>query len=366
MSKIIKLLAVLTVSTFVLGASPAVSATTQNGQATISKDTLLVTVRTYNTYRGDYDVWSWGPEAVFNVNGPIPSGGGLFVEYTVPGSPPLHVDCRNGAVAADYWQKVECPSPADEKQSSTYTGPVNFAIKLRNELMGTPEVTLFKGRMNVAKIHSGEYGPKFAQHFNYYVDHDWALPIGYIYYYGENDDEWKEPEFRVSFWVRGSAGSVSPHLFYQGKEVGILFDSRGQRIAPPTCSEEMRAGEGVSDKPQQTSWTRVYCYNFNVRGWNQTGRDVSSMFGAAYLFNENPGEYEVRVISNARLVRLIKFTVGPRGRIENGIAAANDMHTNRVVVPVKVIGDQEGQWNSEAWKTDAFYGNPLKGFTPAQ
>jgi hypothetical protein len=35
-----------------------------------------------------------------------------------------------------------------------------------------------------------------------------------------------------------------------------------------------------------------------------------------------------------------------------------------VIIPVQIIGDQDGMWNKTAWQTDAFYGNPLKGFTP--
>ncbi|HEV7473994.1 MAG TPA: hypothetical protein VGN90_08095 [Pyrinomonadaceae bacterium] len=37
---------------------------------------------------------------------------------------------------------------------------------------------------------------------------------------------------------------------------------------------------------------------------------------------------------------------------------------NRVIVPVQVIGDQDGTWDKTAWKTESFYGNPLMGFTP--
>ncbi len=37
------------------------------------------------------------------------------------------------------------------------------------------------------------------------------------------------------------------------------------------------------------------------------------------------------------------------------------MTTNKVVVPVKVIGTAD-KWNATAWKTDGFYGNPLTGF----
>jgi hypothetical protein len=41
--------------------------------------------------------------------------------------------------------------------------------------------------------------------------------------------------------------------------------------------------------------------------------------------------------------------------------------TGRVIVPVTIIGDQDGQWDRMAWKkTEAFYGNPLTGFTAPQ
>jgi hypothetical protein len=35
---------------------------------------------------------------------------------------------------------------------------------------------------------------------------------------------------------------------------------------------------------------------------------------------------------------------------------------SRVIVPVQVLGDSDGAWDKNAWKTDAFYGNPLTGF----
>jgi len=50
---------------------------------------------------------------------------------------------------------------------------------------------------------------------------------------------------------------------------------------------------------------------------------------------------------------------------ENGINAANKVGGRRVIVPVTIIGDQDGPWDKNAWRTDAFYGNPLTGFTPA-
>jgi hypothetical protein len=39
--------------------------------------------------------------------------------------------------------------------------------------------------------------------------------------------------------------------------------------------------------------------------------------------------------------------------------------TDRVIVPVKVVGAQDGTWEQNAWKAEAFYGNPPQGFTHA-
>ena len=44
---------------------------------------------------------------------------------------------------------------------------------------------------------------------------------------------------------------------------------------------------------------------------------------------------------------------------------SNKLGSDRVIVPVQIIGDQDGAWDKAAWKTEAFYGNPLTGFTAA-
>jgi hypothetical protein len=59
----------------------------------------------------------------------------------------------------------------------------------------------------------------------------------------------------------------------------------------------------------------------------------------------------------------MKFSVSKEGIVENGIATNSKLGRNRVIVPVQIIGDQDGIWDKNAWK-DAFYGNPLVGFTP--
>ncbi len=101
-----------------------------------------------------------------------------------------------------------------------------------------------------------------------------------------------------------------------------------------------------------------------MRAWNKTGETIDSMFGPLHLMSENPGDYEIKILYKGHLVRSIKFAVDADGKItDNGIATINKLGDNRVIVPVQVLGDSDGQWDKNAWKTDAFYGNPLKGFT---
>jgi hypothetical protein len=85
----------------------------------------------------------------------------------------------------------------------------------------------------------------------------------------------------------------------------------------------------------------------------------------------NPGEYEIKVLWNDELARSIKFNVGPDGNFVGGlpllysIDARSDERLSGIIVPVQIIGAQDGPWNKNALKTDAFYGNPPQGFAPA-
>ena len=49
------------------------------------------------------------------------------------------------------------PPDSRRRRASLYTGPVNFMIKMRNELQGT-DTTLFTGKMKVGKARSNEQG----------------------------------------------------------------------------------------------------------------------------------------------------------------------------------------------------------------
>ena len=356
-------LALLTLAVF--GLQPAPSAARLQAAPTIAKDSVQMTAFTYSSYKGSYDTFSWVPLITFRVNGPIPSGGQLYVEYTVPGSPAVKFDCSTEETPAGRWWKTQCGGRdgVPEEKATVYTGPFSFAIKMRNELAGA-DTTIFTGKAKVGKVHSNEIKTgKFANHFVYYVDHDWNLPIGYVYYTADDLQGWKRPMLNVAFWVRGEAVRLDPHLFYKGAEVGrILYE--GEQVGKASCESDVENNTThyVADNvPQKAKWARVVCSFPNVKGWDRSG-ETYGLFGPPHLLSANPGEYELKVLWNNKLARSVKFNVPAGGKLDTSLAASNKLGTDRLIVPVTIIGDQDGVWDRAAWKTDAFYGNPLTGF----
>ena len=344
------------------------SKTKAQDQATIQKDSVQVTAFTLSSYKKDFKVFSWVPKLNLRVNGPIASGSQIYAEFNVPGGGAWKFDCKTQETGAGHWWQVEDCGGRDalgEDKGITYTGPVTFTIKMRNELMGG-DVTLFTGKAKVAKVHSNETGPDYVNHFVYYVDHDWNLPIGYMFLEPDDVVEWKKPKLAIALWARGEMnGSFEPHLFHDGKEVGKMF-YEGEQVGKPSCGtdEVQNNTTHITNPGGQFIWTRMRCDFSSVRAWNKTGESNDTMFGRLYLLSENSGEYEIKMIYKGHLVRSMKFSVDAEGKIvDNGIATRNKLGNDRIIVPVQVLGDSDGQWDKNAWKTDAFYGNPLTGFS---
>jgi hypothetical protein len=334
-------------------AAPGATAQAPAGGPAIIKTRVQFRSNTISSYKGDYNVWSWLPRVAFRTNGPLPSGAHYYVEVAQPGGAPwVKLDCdtdQNG-------EGFECGGPNDPADKAiTAVGPVSFFIKMRNELAGA-DATLFTGKAKVEKVPSNEHGPAAAKKLVYYVNQDWNMPIGQVYIDNQNF-------LNIRFWVRGEGTRVDPHLFYQGKEVGRIFND-GIQVGAPGCDSDIEYQTSFSvaeTVPQGAKWQRMNCSFPVIRA---TPVENNSEL---YALSANKGEYEVKVLRNNKLARSIKFAVGPDGKIvDNGIASASNVGgTGFIIVPVTILDNQDGQWDRTAWKTDAFYGNPLTGFTPA-
>ena len=299
--------------------------------------------------------WSWMPELSFVVVGPINTGSAFFIDFTnETGAPWYTVECETPTIDATRWQRISTPAITThiDKRTTLATGTFGFTIRMKNELSGTDQ-KIMSGKYKVSKFHIGNNLPAFKNQFEYMVDQDWNLPIGYLYFNTPADQNM--PPLVVSMWFRGELDNtkLAAYLFYNGKQIASTKEQTGG--AGYDAAIFANSNEGTRYERWKFSWGQV-------RGWNT---DTSSANNTSQIFflAANPGEYEVKVLRDGDLARSVKFTVGPDGRlVDNGITQKNSLGGLAMIVPVKVLGAGDGQWDANAWKADAFYGNPLSGF----
>ena len=310
-----------------------------DGQPRIEKDTVLLTTQRGRDV-GGYEAHGWVPAIEYRGTGSIASGSRLSVDFTLAGKPWVSFDCTPERETEDAptWSATCGGDSIPGGKQATYAGPVAFTIRLRNELQGT-NVTLFNGTAKVVMVP----GTKGLGNEEWYVDEDWRIPFGYVFW--EKDSGHGGDEFlHVAFWVRGNTPEVEAHLFYQGKDIAKFS----------------KAGNGAADwNPNLHRWGLIDGEFLGVYP-NAPGGDEG--YAPRFGVRNNPGDYEVKVLLLGHLARSIKFKVSANGNVEGGVDSANTLGTNRVVVPVQVLGDSNGTWDRNAWKTEAFYGNPLAGF----
>ncbi len=325
----------------------AASASAQD-EYVVARDTIsLWTVNTSNAREVNRVSW-WHPELNFILYGPPGKGYVVWLEVGLPGKKKwFSRECAGNPIGefsdkfrdAQQATEIRCDTTAATDRTgdpTTYTGVATFSIHLRNELQGITDATLYSGKFKVLKkMERGGYRP---EHIKYYVDEDWRIPIGYVTA-GEQGGLRAELVFRKS--AEGAAGEAMAYLFYQGKQL-----------------------EEVSCSPDLAFAKEAEVFVNNCQFWSvATKANPYRPTEKKHLLTENPGEYEIKVMSGGRLVRSVKVTVDAEGSFDNGIGAAGKLGRLGVVVPVKVLGTADGAWDKLAWKTGAYYGNPLTGFT---
>jgi len=311
------------------------NATAADDAPTIVKNSVRVSIKN-NVRLTPIQSDAWLPVIAFWVNGPIASGSQLSVEFSLPTKPKwIEFDCDTGEIKKGEWWKTSCGGGPKAK-AVFYSGPVAFTIRLRNELLGTNS-TIFTGKAKIVKV------PEYpgSKEFEYYFDDDWTIPIGYVFF--ANDPGHGVTSLHTAFWYRGNPPDIEAHLFYMGKDI----------------AKYTSAGNGAGDwDPAKFQWGLAECHFLGVY---RTQKEAEDGYDPKFSLEKNPGDYEVKVLIVNKLARSIKFSVDANGIVDNGIATANKLGSDRIIVPVQVIGDQ-GPWDKLAWKTGAFYGNPLTGF----
>lgn len=330
----------------------------------ILPQTMTVTAWRYGNYypnpkakEPQYNTWSWRPRYFFTVAGPLAGGSQISVSFFKPdGSLWFTQPCETPEIAEGATGNITNPNDGGDaslRQTTTTTGNFTFKVNLKNELTSTNK-TLFNGKFTVGKFHSGPDVPANKNQFEYYVEHDWLLPIGYLYFDTRLNEE--APPMRLSIWFRGETQEedVAAYVFYKGKQICSTKVSEQGSAYP-------KFAVSTTGSDSDPMWRSILFSFHNVAAYyKQISANSKPMW---HFLDANPGEYEIKVLRKGKLARVVTFTVGADGKVvDNGIAQKNKMGNFALVVPVKILPGQDGKAKPETVKTDAFYGNPLTGF----
>ncbi|MEQ1764311.1 MAG: hypothetical protein ABL984_14365 [Pyrinomonadaceae bacterium] len=260
-----------------------------------------------------------------------------------------------GTQDADRSWHLESSTDYSSGQAKSSVGVGMFRFKLKDAANGE---VFYDGKFKVGKHQPSHYSKN---QWDFYVDHDWEMPIGNVsYHFSEFNGASDSGGFEamVSMWFKGNLddNSLTAKIYYKGAE---LATANGMK---ESYAAGQRSTEQSIFNAANTHWQR---WNFQ---WmkriivHNNGDFNMDNYPNAHYIDRNPGEYVVKVFKGATQVRETSFTVGADGRIvDAGYYKPGDLFYYRVLIPVKIL-DKTEKWNPTAWKTEAFYGNPMTGF----
>lgn len=371
-----KLLTSFVTSTILLSMA-SLPSLAENDKTKVLKHSITVTNNKFLRYwknpkakEPEYNYWTWSPRITFDVQGPTTAGSQIYVEYYLP----------NGKL----WQSVNCETKElqpleiqriivgdlDEKKGIVDKGTLKFVIKMKNELEGKNE-TLYSGTYRVEKFHVGNNLAQFKNQFEFYVDHDWTLPLSYLYF--NTLDNKEAPRLNFATWFKGEEDSInlSAYLYYQDKLIastkkgnGKFADFAGGVVGDYFSNRYFSAmTPGLEKNPQWRMWNFAFYYTLGYILDEGGSNNYEDMHNLA----KNTGNYEIKILRKGKLVRSAKFTVGEDGKVvsQNALNEFTIRGEDLFLIPVKILADLDGKWNKDAWKKEMFYGNVLKDFTSA-
>jgi hypothetical protein len=322
------------------------------------KNSVYVQTVTHDEYwkmPGQRNYSSWVPKIRFDQFYNEEKNLNYTVEYFNPdGSAWFSENLESSGRNAERTVLYQSPSPYGngvlDTKSTAGTGVYSFKV--------TDQATkqlLFQGRFKVGKV-SRAYSAQEKNKFMFFVEHDWLAPFAVIGFHHSLDEVGGMPPL-VSVWLNGlvEAGELEGRIFYQGKQIASTKDNGG------VSDYDARTAEYAAPFAPETIWKR-WQFQWNNVLFDNNGTFNRENFPNAHYVDKNPGEYTVRIFRSNTQIRELAFTVGADGKfVVPGYSNQIPLPYHRLILPARVTGTAE-KFNRTAWKTDAFYGNPLGGF----
>jgi len=337
------------------GTKPSYTRPEPPGQPVFLKSSVSVkahTVHTYWKFPNQSEYSSWIPRVQFDFLYDDSARLRVVAEYFNPdGSSWFSETLRQGFLSNDKTVSFQSDSAGELLDTNAVTTTGAYGIKITNSKTGE---VVFQGKFKVGKFKDMPNEPRYKNRFDFYVEHDWLLPLGYFGF--ESSTSWDSPYPTVFLWFKGDVQEkeLEARLYYQGEEVATT-DAANQA--------DINEGETrLSTSEQSRALHQWRLWEFSWFTFRHRNGSHLNRPNVRYT-EDNPGEYTVKVFRKGMQVREAKFSVGPGGLfVDSGYAGQIKLINYRIILPVKVMGTQDN-WNAAAWKTDAFYGNPLSGFS---
>lgn len=328
-----------------------------NENAVFWRTTLDIRCDTIDTYwkmgENKYNFTSWVPQVKFKVFYKGAEKLRYKADYFLPSGALWYSEPLDSGMSNANEGTVEINSPrGSNKHENTSTDAVGlFGIKISDK----SGAVVFEGKFKVAKYKPDALPkiPMWKNVYTYFVEQDWNLPIGYVWL-DYSRDQWS-PMPAVTMWLKGDyrLDDLEARLFYNGAQI-MTTDDMGE------VSNKQARFPNRNDDKNASQWTEY------VMEWYKFHAFLNPRGGMKYpqakFMKDMPGDYTVKLFHKGTQIREASFKVGTDGMIvDDGTAAKNGLGEPKVVIPVKVTSTEK--WNVNSWKTEAFYGNPLKGFT---
>lgn len=318
-------------------------------------DTMEVGIEHWDYYwkvPNDNHNTSWVPR----LNAKVFYGGStklrLKAEYTMPDGTPWFTDAlefRGDFDARSGVSSVNSPSDSDRDKKAIVTGGV-FGLRITNIRDNS---VLFNGKFTVVRYKPKYSDARYKNEVDYYTDYDWKLPMAIA------DLDWEEDHATptIRMWFKGDlkTDSFEAQLYKDGKMIATTDDGGNVNTGERYYADKRGDDQSLFWHEFTFSWPNRVEF---IR--TEELRNFTSYQNAKFI-NQMPGDYVVKVSYNGEPVRETHFTIGNNGDyLDTGIAKKSGISTNKIFLPVKVMGTVD-KWNPINAKTMGFYGVPVVG-----
>jgi len=318
-------------------------------------ETLQIRTETWNYYwkaAGQSNYTSWIPRVHFYFKVRGTARVRFKAEYAMPDGQPWFSEMleQKGGDELLSTGQMESPYGTDDDKK-TLAVPGLFGIKITNIKDNS---VVFQGKFKVFKFKPANTDARNKNEVDFSVDHDWLLPIGHTDVHYERADA--QPYVRMWFKGRLNTADLEARLFFDGKQLATTDEGGNVGVADRRDSKLAGNDPALNWTLIQFSWPKKILFIVT-----DEARNYAANKNRLYI-NQMPGEYTVKVFYNGEQVRETRFTIVDGNFADNGLAAQNKISTDKVFLPVKVMGTLD-KWNPATAKTAGFYGNAVTGFS---